>query len=79
MFGLEGRENTNEVDFSYDLEKDLADIKKQKDIKEQVEQRIGDLKTALRKGDDKEMFDKYGILLHGYVSMKKVIERCTAK
>jgi hypothetical protein len=75
MFGLEGKD-TEKVDFSYDIEKDLRDPKKSKEIKEELETRILNLKNLLRQGEDKEMFDTLGTLLHGYMAMKKVLERC---
>ena len=74
MFGLE-KQDSESVDFSYDLEKDLRDPKKQKQIKEEIEARISGLKELLRNGEDKENFNKLGALLHGYISMKKVMER----
>jgi hypothetical protein len=77
MFGLE--RNTEEVDFSYDLEKDLANPESTKQIREDVDARIKEIKDVMRKGKkEKDIFNTYGILLHGYVSMKKVMERCLA-
>ena len=75
MFGLEDKDPET-VDFSYDIEKDLRDPTKSKEVKEEVESRIQSLKTLLRQGEDKEIFDTLGTLLHGYMSMKKVLERC---
>ena len=74
MFGLE--RNTEEVDFSYDLENDLANPEKCNKIRDDIEARIGEIKTIMRKGEEGELFNRYGVLLHGYVSMKKVMERC---
>ena len=76
MFGLE--RDTEQVDFSYDLENDLKDPTKGKKIKEETESIINEIKTTLRKGEDKELYDKLGTVLHGYISLKKVIERCTS-
>ena len=74
MFGLENKD-TETVDFSYDLEQDLKDPTKAKDIKIELESRVQKLKDLLRKGEDKEVFDQLGSLLHGYMAMKKVMER----
>ena len=77
MFGLE--RDTEQVDFSYDLEKDLSDPKKSKIIHDDVKKRISEIKGILHKGENEKLFDKYGILLHGYSSLKRVMECCLNK
>ncbi len=61
--------------FEFDLETELKDPGKLKAMKEQVEERIQQLKTLLRQGDDKETFDKTQTLLHGYLALQKVFAR----
>lgn len=76
MFGLEdqkGEEKTKE--FVFDLENDLKDSKKNKDLKKRIEERVQKIKQTLRSGSVKEDFDRYGVLLHGYTSLLKVMTR----
>lgn len=75
MFGLE-KENKDPL-FEFDMEKDFKkDHGKKKQICKEVEDKIHDLKTLLRKGmESEEEFEKYGVLLRGYSSLQKVINR----
>jgi|SaaInl7_100m_RNA_FD_contig_31_2757349_length_814_multi_12_in_0_out_0_2 hypothetical protein len=79
MFGMEKekkKKGDKKQELVFDLEKDIvSDPENYKAIKQKVQGRVKDLKQSLRSGADKEHFDKYGLLLHGYVSLKKVIER----
>jgi len=76
MFGLENQKKKKQVDeFIFDLEKDLKIGKKHKEIKQKVEDRIQQIKEVLRSGENKDEFDKFGALLHGYTSLLKVIAR----
>ena len=76
MFGMEsGNKNKPVETFEFDLEADLKDPGKLKATKQQVEDRIQQLKTDLRQGDDKESFDQAQTLLHGYLAIQKVLGR----
>lgn len=76
MFGLEDQKNKGSgKDFMFDLEQELQDKKKNKAHKKLVEERIQQVKTILRSGSVKEEFDQFGILLHGYTSLLKVMTR----
>lgn len=80
MFGLEDqKKKKNTEEFIFDLEKELKISKKHKEIKKKVEDRIQKIKETLRSGENKEEFDKFGILLHGYTSLLKVMARFSAK
>lgn len=80
MFGLEDqKKKKNTEEFVFDLEKELKISKKNKEIKKKVEDRIQKIKETLRSGENKEEFDKFGILLHGYTSLLKVMSRFSAK
>lgn len=79
MFGLEDQKKGQPEEFVFELEQELQDPKKRKEIKELVESRIQKIKEALRSGEDKENFDEYGILLHGYNAILKVISRIKVK
>lgn len=82
MFGMEKKaeDKGKSKEMVFDLEKDITSDPANYDaIKTKAKDRIQKLKTVLRSGADKENFDKYGILLHGYVSFKKIIERVHKK
>ncbi|MBA3957794.1 MAG: DUF5398 family protein [Parachlamydiaceae bacterium] len=80
MFGLENQKKKKPETFVFDLETTLKDQKKHRETKQKVEERIQKIKTILKSGDNKEDFDKIGVLLHGYTSLLKVMARClTAK
>lgn len=73
MFGLE---KEPKEPFLFDLEEDLKkDPAKAKAMMQEIETRIAEIKNLLRQGAETEDFDQYGILLHGYVALKKVLTR----
>lgn len=76
MFGLENQKKKKFEPFVFELEKELKDQKKYRELKQKIEERIQQIKTTLKSGDNKEEFDKFGTLLHGYTSLLKVIARC---
>lgn len=62
--------------FAFDLEVDMKkDPKKAKAMLEHVQQRIGELKKLLRAGAETGDFDDYGVLLHGYAALERVLKR----
>lgn len=75
MFGLEDGKTGKKGEFAYDLEKDLKDAKKRREIQNLVESKIQIIKDILRQGDTKEEFDQFGLLLQGYESLLKVLAR----
>lgn len=80
MFGLENQKKKKKVEeFVFDLEKDLLKTKSHKEIRQKIESRIQSIKAVLREGENKEEFDHFGVLLHGYTSLLKVISRFTPK
>ncbi len=79
MFGLEGDKKKKNEEFVFDLENDLKDSKLGREIKETAAGRIKEVKAVLRNGKNKEDFDKFGILLHGYTSLQKVLARVNKK
>jgi hypothetical protein len=77
MFGLEKKTRALP---EYDLEKDLKETPtKLKDLQKSVEEKIGEVKNALRHGAGSEDFDQLGILLNGYAALKKVLNRIANK
>jgi len=80
MFGLEKQKKKKPIEeFSFDLEKDLKISKNSKELKKRIEDRIQKIKEALRGGENKDDFDKFGSLLHGYTSLLKVMVRISPK
>lgn len=80
MFGKEGGKKKSKIaDYQFDLELDLKDPGKSRALKEQVEERIQQLKTLLRQGEDKKSFDQTQTLLHGYLAVQKVVQRAARK
>lgn len=76
MFGLEDQKNKKpSEEFVFDLEKDLKDPAKRKEWQKIVEEKIQKVKEILRTGESQDDFDNFGLLLHGYTSLLKVIER----
>lgn len=79
MFGLENqKKKKNTADFVFELEEDLKVSKKHNELKKKVEDRIQQIKEVLRGGENKDEFDKFGTLLHGYTSLLKVMGRFNA-
>lgn len=79
MFGLEDQKKKKGEEFIFELEKELKDPKKHQEIKQKVENRIQQIKAVLRGGEDKEEFDRFGVMLHGYTSLLKVMSRVASK
>lgn len=75
MFGLEEQKKKKIEMPVYELEKTLKDPKKYREMKQKIEDRVQKIKTALTTGESKEDFDRFGMLLHGYISLQKVIAR----
>lgn len=80
MFGLEDQKKKKTTEeFIFELEKELKINKVHKEIKKKVEDRIQKVKEILRSGENKDDFDKFGAVLHGYTSLLKVMARFSAK
>lgn len=82
MFGLEDRKRgktQKTIEETYDLEVEIADPTKCKVLRERVEKRIQDLKQTLRAGENKEEYEQYGVLLHGYAALHRLISRLSRK
>ena len=76
MFGLEEQKKKEpQKELIFDLEKDMSKSEKQKELKSRIEARLQRIKQVLRSGEDKEEFDHFGTLLHGYAAFLKVISR----
>lgn len=75
-----GKEKTPRPLFQFDLEKELmADANKMKTVMQTVESHIKEIKDLLRQGTPSEEFDQYGILLHGYAALQRVLTRIANK
>jgi len=73
MFGLEKKPGEK---FAFDLEKEIkAKPSRGKEILDNVEKRIQEMKKHLREGANEKDFDQLGILLHGYAALQKVLRK----
>ncbi|HSX03505.1 MAG TPA: DUF5398 family protein [Rhabdochlamydiaceae bacterium] len=77
MYGFE-KKGRGPVQF--DLEVDLrSDPEKAKKLLKEVEGKIFELKNLLRQGAETDDFDDYGVLLHAYAALQRVLNRILAK
>lgn len=80
MFGLEDQKKKKKsADFVFDLEKQIQNPKTQKEIRSQIEKKLMKVKEALKKGTEKLDFDRIGVILQGYASLLKIIDRTKPK
>ena len=80
MFGLESQKKKKPIEeFVFELEKELKNPKKHKELRQKVEERIQKIKDTLRSGENTEEFDRFGLLLQGYTSLLKVMSRFNPK
>lgn len=77
MYGLEQK---GKALFEFDLEKDLkANPAKAKELLKTCEGNIQEVKNILRQGTASAEYDQFGVLLHGYAALQKVLTRIANK
>ena len=77
MFGLEKKQREL---FKFDLEKELeGNAQKTQTLIQEMEGVVHNIKSLLRSGTETSDFDQYGILLHGYTALLKVLHRISHK
>lgn len=78
MFGQEKKKRGL---LEFDLEKELKEHpSKTKDLLKVVEGKIHEIKQALRQGTaSSKDFDDYGILLHGFAALQRILTRIANK
>ncbi len=80
MFGLnDSKKKKKTEEFVFELEKEFKQSAKHQEFKSKIDSRIRQVKDILRKGENKEEFDQFGVLLHGYTSLLKVMSRFSPK
>jgi hypothetical protein len=79
MFGLEKQKKKKNDEFVFELEQELKAFKTHQEYKKRIEERIQNIREVLRKGENKEEFDKFGILLLGFTSVLKIMSRLSPK
>lgn len=73
MYGMEKKPGQK---FDFDLEKEIKEKPARgKEILAKIEKRVQDIKKKLREGQNEKDFDRFGILLHGYASLQKVLKK----
>jgi len=63
--------------FVFDLEKDLKNADRRKELANRIGMRIERIKKALHEGSKKEDFNQLGILLNGYHALAIVLGRAS--
>lgn len=77
MYGLEKKPKGP---VKFDLEEEVhSNPAKARELTKAVEERIAELKNLLRQGAETEDFDEYGVLLHGYAALQRVLKRVSHK
>lgn len=79
MFGMGENKKGKPAEFVFELENELKDPNRHKQIKDKVESRIQEIKKVLRDGENKKEFERFGLILHGYTSLLKVMSRFSPK
>jgi len=75
MFGLE-KEETTVQKFQFDLEIEIKEIPaKAKELIDHSKKMTDKLKKAVRDGSNEKDFDNYGILLHGYSALGRILKK----
>ena len=76
MFGLEDDKRGKKKDFRYDIENDMQDPEKKKQLLEKIQDRLQQVKAKLREGEeDQTKYDQLGTLLYGYVALMQVAKK----
>ena len=78
MFGLEG-DKKKDAEFVFDLEQEAKDLGRYRELIETIEKRSQEIKEILRKGVEKEDYNTFGVLLHGYAALLRVLGRINKK
>lgn len=77
MFGMEKQPK---APFEFALEEELKSTPaKKKALLEEADACTQEIKSILRNGADTKDFDDYGILLHGYSALQKVVNKIGTK
>lgn len=80
MFGLENKKKKPSQEFVFELEKEIKDPQKYKELNQRIEGRIQKIKEILRSGgNDQEEYSQFSVLLHGYHAISKVMSRVLRK
>lgn len=77
MFGLEKKKEEVAPAFLFDLERDLVKDEKKIELIKRLESRINKIKTQLKDGSPKEVYDLLGTLLNGYHALAVVLSRAS--
>ena len=76
MFGMEKKPKET-MTFVFDLEKELGDADRRKELAAQIQLRVQKIKEILHTGSKKEEFDQLGVLLNGYHALAIVLGRAS--
>ena len=75
MFGLE-KKDKKVTKFDFDLEVEIhEDPEKADELLRLSKKRVEELKKFLKEEKNSESFDDYGVLLHGYAALSRVLKK----
>ncbi|MBT7264826.1 MAG: DUF5398 family protein [Waddliaceae bacterium] len=72
---MEEQKTKNDDTFVFDLERDMKNFAKKKEITNDIATKVAAIKNTLRKGGDSEEYDKLGAVLHGYNALMSVVDK----
>lgn len=78
MFGLENKKRKDPT-VLFDLELELKSPKKRRELIDKVDERMGQIRTHLRAGEEKATFGDLVIILNGYLALLRVLNRFNQK
>lgn len=76
MYELKKEKTPEKEMFAFDLEKQIkAHPNRKKEILDQAEKKILEIKKNLREGVKESDYDSFNILLNGYTALQKVLKK----
>lgn len=76
MFGMEKEKTAKATGYQYQIEQDLQQPAKRKEVLNLVEERLTQLKNVIREGTgSKDEFEEINTILQGYVALKRIISK----
>lgn len=78
MYGLENKK-PKQPPILFDLEVELKSPKKRRELIDKVDERMGQIRSHLRAGEEKESYGNLVIILNGYLALLRVLNRFNVK
>lgn len=78
MYGLQNKK-LKQPPILFDLEMELKSPKKRKELIDKIDERMGEIRTLLRAGEEKGTYGDLVVILNGYLALLKVLNRFNQK